>query len=347
MRKFVPQSRSVQAGFSLLEMLLALTLFSVVMGLLFSVLQNSQKAWGHASSQLEQFEEARGAFETISRRLTDAVLNPYWGYEFPDGDTSKTPIGFSRQSELHFVCGPASGGASPVIDSDFPPSHAIFFHGPFGVNNQTNWVGFTTLLNGWGYYLDYVDIGKERPGFLPETFNTTGSRFRLMELRIPSEELSTYKFPETVKSGDWYKEAIKDGKSSFLAGNVVAMIITPEASDGALSHPTDIAPEYHYDTLAFLGSGKSYAVQRSRHQLPPLLRFTMVVLDEASAIKLSEQSGSAFPDLGLDELFVDAKKYTSDLTEFENQLIKKELKYRIFSTMIRLRNARWSEDPPL
>ena len=111
------QESETAGGFSLLELLTALTLFAIVLGLLFGMIQNSQKAWGHASSQLEQFEEARGAFETISRRLTDAVLNPYWGYDFPDGDTSKSPIGFFApvRAAFHQRPGPGDPVAIPPL----------------------------------------------------------------------------------------------------------------------------------------------------------------------------------------------------------------------------------------
>ena len=195
----------------------------------------------------------------------------------------------------------------------------MFFHGPFGVNNEDDWQEFATLLNGWGYFIDYVEIDETRPAFITESISNTGYRYRLMELRVPAEELITYGTPSSVRSGEWYKNAIESGQANLVTENVVALIIVPEAPEGVLSHPSDIAPEYYYNTVAYLDSADSYAVKRSRHQLPPLLRFTMVVLDEPSAMKLSDEAGASPPDLGLDELFVDATKYETDLATFESQ----------------------------
>lgn len=343
-------SRLSTTGFSLVELLTAMALLSLILALLFSVMQNSQKVLTQASAQFEQFEQSKAAFESITRRLTDCVLNPYWGYDYPGDDTSQSPTGFSRQSELHFITGPAhssSDGSKALLADDPPPSHAVFFHGPFGVNNQTDWDEYATLINGWGYYIDYVNLEESLPPFIEASISNGGYRFRLMELRVPAEQLITYQSSASRQTGRWYQEAINNGHVSLVASNVVALIITPQAPEGTLSHPTEIAPNYTYNTVAYLSTDSdNYAIERSRHQLPPLLRFTMVVLDEDSAIRLSEQWAAATPDLGFSDLFKDARKYQEDLATFEQGLTDQGLQYRTFSTMIRLRNARWSETLP-
>lgn len=334
---------------SLVELLVAMSILSVILVLLFGVLQESQRAWGNARDQLKQFQEARLAFETMTRRITDSVLQPYWGYEYPDGDTSKVPSQFSRQSELHFVSGPAATGSEgePLLSTAVVPSHAVFFHGPFGHTEEENWEIYSTLINGWGYYIDHFDPSNDRPDFLSRPEDPTNRRFRLMELRIPADELETYQVElEESTARNWFRKAISDGHTRMVAENVIALVVSPEAPEGTLSDPSAIAPNYFYDTRAFLSGRENYAVRRSKHQLPPLLRITMVVLDQTSAIRLQEKAGSSQPDVGLSELFVDARRYEQDLNSLESTLLEEGIRHRTFSTVVRLRNSKWSETEP-
>ena len=327
-----------------MELLVSMVISIAITALLFNVLTASHTAWGRARDQLGQGQMARLAFETMSRRITDSVLNPYWGYEYPEGDKSKTPTRFGRQSELHFVCGPAAGGSTPaLLSSSVSPSHAIFFHGPFGENGVPEWSEFNSLINGWGYYIEYGDNSAEQPPFVVDEGLEARNRFRLMELRIPADELETYEVAATSADGSWYRKGIAEGHTRLLAENVLTLVITPEAPEGTLSHPSDIAPEYYFDTRAYLEGGNSYAEKRSRHQLPPLLRFTMVSIDETSAIRLQAQYGDTPPDFGLGSLFKEPRDYEEDLDNLEQTLISQNVKYRVFSTLIHLRNARWSE----
>ncbi|MDB2497328.1 hypothetical protein N9X25_09300 [Verrucomicrobiales bacterium] len=249
-------SKDSLRGITLVELLVSMTILIALTGLLFKVLAVSHSAWGRARDQLGQSQMARISFETMSRRITDSVLNPYWGYEYPDGDKLKTPTRFGRQSELHFICGPAAGGSTPpLLDSSAQPSHAIFFHGPFGESGVPEWAEFNSLINGWGYYVEFGDNSAEQPPFVAAEGVSARKRFRLMELRIPADELETYNDIETFAEGSWYRQGIANGHTRLVAENVVALVITPEAPEGSLTHPTDIASEYYYDTRAFLGGG--------------------------------------------------------------------------------------------
>lgn len=337
-------------GFSLVELLVSTTIFVSIMAVLFSSLDMSQKSWKRAHAQLSQYREAQIAFETMSRRISDAVLNTYWDYDYPEGDTSQIPTSFDRQSELHFVSGPAAAEANGILGSAYPPSHAVFFLAPFGLHNKTSWRDFSVLLNGWGYYIEFGNVSSTgRPPFLGASTAPDRYRFRLMELQVPAEELTAYEDDlRTLNSaGDiyaWFQDQIDAGYGRPLAENIIALIIAPEAPEAALRRASDIAPQYFYDTRAFqhIGNG-SYPEQRSKHQLPPLLRISLVGIDETSALRLQSQNGTNPPDFGLDELFLNQVTFKNDLETLETTLKNQNINYRVFSTVIRLRNARWSD----
>ena len=329
-----------------------MAILAIMLVALFGVLDQSQKAWLRGQSHLSQFREGRTAFEKMTRRLAEADLRPYWDYEYPGGNTSQSPDYFTRQSELHFVSGPAAattGGIPPLIDKSGVQSHSVFFHGPFGVKEADHWTDFSSLLNGWGYFVEFGDDSRDRPPFL-EGRNRIKKRFRfrLMELQVPAEVLTTYSSKLSQQNGvsnlyRWFRDAIADGYARPIAENVLALIISPQAQEDTLANIWDIAPEYAYDTRAFQrGLSGTYAVRRSKHQLPPLLRVTMVVMDETSAIQLEERLGDQQPDFGLDRLFQKAPQYEEDLASLEKTLQDQRVAYRVFHTVIRLRNARWS-----
>ena len=338
--------------------MVAMTVFSIIMVVLFQILAQTQIVWGNTRSQLGQFREARTAFEMMTRRLADASLNPYWDYEYPGGDKTKTPTRYVRQSELHFLTGAAreeqkAPGYPALLPGDHP-GHAIFFQGPFGFHDPSHWEDFNVLLNSWGYFVEFgADLERpDRPTHASQSVVRPAYRFRLMELRVPAESTRIYEVPP---SGDpstylWYREPAQPA-SQFarpIADNVISLIImpmrAPDPTDPA-DQPWEIAPNYFYDTRGFQHLPPTAPhIAKSRHQLPPLLRVTMIALDEASAARLEATvTAGEVPDFSFaDSLFQDASKYEDDLAEFETELLDRDLRYRVFSTTLKMRNSKWS-----
>jgi uncharacterized protein (TIGR02599 family) len=340
-------------GFTLIELLLAMTVLAVILMTLAMMMNQTTGAWRQARSQLEQFREAEAAFGSMGRRITDAVLNTYTDYEFPGGDRRKTPTRYVRQSELHFVCGPGGqveGGLAPsLLGAQAAPGQAVFFQGPFGSHSDGDLTGLNTLLNAWGYFVEFGDDREARPGYLEEAVGAQPRhRFRLKEFQQKTEELRVYASNLTAASQDvlfdWFREPVSSGRGVHtLAENVIALVIRPMSSDKTLAAPTQMASHYYYDTRAYQQNvGTAFEQARSRHQLPPLLEITLVVLDENSAARLEQENGSAMPDLGLSQLFHDAASYEKDLDELEATLVARKLGYRALKKTIRLRNSRWS-----
>jgi len=325
----------------------------------------------YTRGKVEQFREARAAFETITSKVSQATLNTYWDYGY---DSAGLPSRYERRSELRFI----SGQPKDVLGASTTRlSHAVFFHAPLGLVDGTNpqYRGLEGLLNIWGYYVELNSDRNFRPPFIntmadkpPERF-----RFRLMEFMLPSEKLSTYGFTTGISGGipaaasyqgkDWFRNAVASSPTASrpVAENIVALIITPrlskrdeqeiKGSSGA-PDPSPLAPRYTYDSSLALNDGQTGSDPRTnpKNQLPPILQITMIAIDESSAarLNLTAASGDTFK---LSNKFNDTSKYTKDLVvsptgaadaSLENALIGRRASYRIFTTNVPIRAAKWS-----
>ncbi len=127
--------------------------------------------------------------------------------------------------------------------------------------------------------------------------------------------------------------------------------------------------EYHSKQLSnYAGTpGFSYATEKKRldaeinprNQLPPVLQVVMVAIDENSSQRLAEANATT-GDLGLktllkdtsgtgnlftDSALLEAKngdEKQGDLAKLEEQLIAAHVSYRIFSSNVAIRGAKWS-----
>lgn len=66
-----PQS---QTAFTLLELLVAMSVLSILMGILFMIFNESTRAWGQTQRRVEAFREARAALHTMTRDLQNAYV---------------------------------------------------------------------------------------------------------------------------------------------------------------------------------------------------------------------------------------------------------------------------------
>jgi uncharacterized protein (TIGR02599 family) len=357
-----------RSAFTLVELLASTAVIAVLLLVLVSAVSQTGATLRMTTSKTEEFREARTAFETVTRRLSEATLNTYWDYDNPTA-----PKRYERRSELRFVCGPAAsllgdtGKAARV-------SHAIFFHAPLGLTepvpvptaDQPDFRGLENLLNVWGYFVELSDDRAQRPTFLTDAIRPPRHRFRLMECMQPTEKLRTYNYtsggtataPASIsyKGLNWFTDFINlpDAPVHPLAENIVALILTPRLSKveesafnlGADASP--LAPKYSYD------STQTNAEPRlnPKNQLPPVVQVTMVAIDEASASRLNLGPKSA--DLfRLNGKFTESKYFTRDLTldptrgpedSLENRLIDLKAGYRVFSTHVPIRAAKWSRE---
>lgn len=338
----------------MIELLVAIAVLALLMVMIFSLLSRATDIWGRNTAKVGAFQEARKAFESMGRNLSQATLNPYWDYEYDGADT---PTNYVRQSELHFVSGPAV----TVIGSGTAvrPTGAVFFQAPlgFGVASSTN---LSDALNACGYYIEFGNDLAERPPFLTNSPVAPRWRYRLMEMKQPTRDLELYGLtsgePEWPPSGDvgndWFAPALNssDPPTRLLAENIIALIVLPKLDPRAdpTSDGTALAPNYLFNSRQSVPynylEGGAAASGTTRNQLPPLMEITLVALDERSALRLADENGSNPPDLGLDSLFQTAANKEADLATLGKKLTDLHLQYRIFTTTVSVDSAKWSND---
>jgi len=352
----LPRKTSDHRGFTLVELLVSMTVLSIIMLVSVSVISQTQKTWMRGSARIEQFREARVAFESITQTLRQATLNTYTTYKYPNETTIPqtaldAPTAYVRHSELQFVTGPAASLLTGASAED-NPGHAVFFQATLGVSNRAEYRSLRDLLCGRGYFVTYgTDLGWRPPHVVEER-----RRFRLMEYRPTAETNDIY----SVNPGEWFTDALSQITGATdtqndraytrpVAENIIALILSPRVAPAdveAGQEPTWIAPGYQYDSSQ-VQQATAYDLQGTQHLLPPIVVVTLVAIDEASARKLQAKYNTSSPPLLQPTQFINAEDYNADLRSLEETLINEKLTYRIFSNAIALRNAKWANQNSL
>ena len=332
-------------GFTLLELMVSMSVLSLIMLLVFQMLSHTQRAWSGSRARLSTFKEARTAFEAITRRLGQATLNTYWDYEMSGSGPTAQPTGYKKESDMHFVCGQSSdllGGGG-----DNRPGHSIFFQAPVGFSLEEKNQGLGGLLNAWGYYVELADDGNFMPDFLKNGGVKPRSRHRLMEFRPPSEDLALYATDMKNGSGatlySWFKGYIDGNRGGVrfsrpIAENIILLLIEPRESSGVGS-TSSLAPNYKYDSREVQGSGSDKTI----HALPPLVDVTMVAIDEVSAVRYEQINGS-LAGLTQGANFNSSSSYDSDLARLRVSLQDAGVDFRVFQETVVIRASKWGTD---
>ncbi|MCB1209769.1 MAG: Verru_Chthon cassette protein C [Verrucomicrobiales bacterium] len=307
-------------AFTLLELMLAITIFTMIGVVITNAISGTQKAWTKAHATAREFREARNALDTISRNVARAELNQEWVTEdVADPLPSFSPERWMRDSDMHFVCGPTNQLIPQVNNAT---SHAVFFQLPAGftgaravseTQSSTTEPVYDTLygaLNGWGYYIEFGEDPRTLPDYLRNRPGAGGTskkqRFRLIEFRQPSHEMTLFKMEpdgtepllKTYSSQEqlytWFREPIKnstngkpeDRRTTVIAENILALVITPyqpplDSQSVASATTYALAPNYLFDSRRFQWQPSDPLAQSARHTLPPTLRLTVVAMDEA------------------------------------------------------------------
>ncbi|MFN0129047.1 MAG: Verru_Chthon cassette protein C [Verrucomicrobiales bacterium] len=387
MKTFRPASpRPAAAAFSLIELMVSVAVLSLLMVLVFQMLDETQKTWSRAKGMVSSFKDARDGFEAMNRNVSQATLNTYIGYDM-GGTNANIPKKFARKSELHFVCGPASE-LLEVGEGRTRLTHAIFFQAPLGyqtfeVKSRSStrkdvYGELDSLLNGWGYFVEYSSDRVNRPPFLSSLSPPVAERFRfrLMEFRQPAEATTIYQYKledvrptQDQKVWEWFRSrkfgiehpANNDPKGAAgeirtvrpLADNIIALIISPRLAENDVAasednttrfrfrQPTDIAPDYLYDSRRFHTETDDRATY-SRHQVPPVLRVTMIAIDEVDAVRYAAQNpGNSIPKYAPveKEWFSEVRNYGKDLEKLSEALNAVGIRFRVFTSNIRMREG--------
>ena len=356
------------AGFTLIEVLVSAGIVVVLMVVLLGMTDQTQRMVRSTSAKVEQFQEARVAFESMTRHLSQATLNTFWDYDNPT-----KPTKYIRAAELRFRSDSMknlTGGTGP--NGNPQPSHGVFFQAPLGVVDpmiNPSLRPLDHLINTWGYFVEIGSDADKLPTFLKNTVEPR-KRYRLMELMQPSEQLGIYTPSSQVPTiSTWFALSVKAATNRpvrVLAENIVALIVLPRLSvaDEELWKKLTksktapiLAPNYQYDSSNPANKQNSDPLLNTLNQIPPVVQVVMVAIDEPSAQRLEDRFGSD-PYLGINyapdqlsssTLFADPASLDDstsgkkgDLTKIQESLVSKKLSYRIFSTNVSIRGAKWS-----
>lgn len=341
-------------GFSLIELMVAMGILSILLLMLTVLLDQVQRGWRFSEARVSQFREARVGFDLMAKNVGQASLNTYWDMVMnPDGTVER----YAPTSELHFITVNKIENEISATNTQEPRGHAVFFQAPLGFSPAYR--NLNNLFNGRGYFVSWGSDKNFKPSFVnsPERY-----RFRLMEFRPPAESNQVFEDgKEERESGkpqeftEWYKQALNVGDGNFeshlnpLAENIVAIIISPRDSiedsvNTRRQNFSKIAPNYSYnsnDETRVKNPDDEYSsfVQ----QVPPLIRVTMVAIDEGSAVRM--ENGSSMPDVvarALGNRFQNTANFEEDVKELSAVFDEENVGYKVFSTLVLLRSAKWT-----
>lgn len=321
-----------QGGFTLVELMVSVGLIALVALILVSMTNSTAATWRYTTGRIEQFRGANSAFESITRNLSQATLNTYWDYNDPNAPTK-----YLRQSDLRFI----TGKTDKLVPSGIRrPTQSIFFQAPLGFVDDTanNFTGLDNLINTWGYYVEFRDDATTRPAFISPTLVPARYRYRLMELMQPSNSLSVYANPTTK---NWFAPLLNASPSPahVLAENVVALVVLPKLS---LKEETatgkKLSKDYAYDSTV---TGTDAEIN-PKNQLPPIVQVTLVAIDEGSATRIANDATRPAFDSSLDSLFNVSANFDADLATLQTTLTAQRVSFRVFTSSVSIRGAKWS-----
>ena len=347
-------------GFTLIELMLSTSLIALIALLLVSMTNSTAATWRYTTSRIEQFRSADAAFESITRRLSQATLNTYWDYDSPT-----VPTKYLRQSDLRFITGPMTTGAKALLTTKDPrrPTHGVFFQAPLGLVDEpkNNFTGLDNLLNTCGYYIEF---NKEvRPQFLDDLGSGAPPlryRYRLMEFTQPSNALSLYSFTSGSTGGKsnnagytaktWFSNALPVAPAVLspavhvMAENIIALVLQPKLSKkDETSTGKTLSTDYIYDSTAT----NTDPDINPKNQLPPIVQVTLVAIDENSASRAANGATPPAFDASLDTIFQKFQKtsdFDTDLATLQTTLLnsKPPISFRVFTSNVSIRGAKWS-----
>lgn len=359
-------------GFTLVELLVSTGVLSILMLVTMSALETMQRSWRDTKGKVNQFRNARIAFETITRNLSQATLNTYWDYYYtttasnvPPADESEAPADYVRQSELDFRVGQARDLVAPGATAAEYPGHGLFFQAPLGLTQEYR--GLSNLLNARGYFVNYRSNQDRRPAFLDQLPGAVPvkHRYQLMEYRPPAEFVAATdgNAQKNVKGNtvygddpEWYKQNIET-VSRPIADNILLLVISPQVPEDSVVGTTKkkwwVAPAYRYSSRdannITAGIDKPSVRQDgtlnqgTQHLLPPLVRVTLVAAEEGSLTRWLAAHGNTAVDIAAAATapFTEAQNYDRDLGRLKQYLTDERLNFRVFTATVAMRNAAW------
>ena len=347
-----------------MEVLVAIAVLAVLLGIIAAVTQATSLAVRQASGKLNTYGAARAAFNTLNEKLSEATLNTYLDYY--DGENPAqlrtaanmgtfTPVVYGRVSNLEFV---VKQNSNPAVGFNTAGAggtgygQEVYFQCPDAYSTQSFYQSTQGLLNAVGYYVQYGSNSSFRPSLI----TASKWRYRLMQAIEPTEQLQVYAngSANLDTPAAWTANIANTGAGNApaadalpLADNVIALVVWPRLPTAQDATGIQLAPNYIYDSQfkVMTGTPPNQIQPLWADQLPPIVQVTMVVIDEASAIRIDTKSATppAVIESALQGKFANVTEYSSDLASLENSLAANHIKFEALNTAVVLRESKWSQ----
>ncbi len=375
-------SRRHTRGFTLVELLVSAAITVVLAGIMIGIAQQTGTLWRRTTGKVEQFRESRNAFETITTRLSQATLNAYWDYDnalAPTKYLRRSELRFTS-GPMEVIGGTTPAGTLRPLHGVFflaPFGETVDAKYNGYDNLLCTWGYFMEVGSDEKLRPPFMTNAMLEPRYRPrlmEFSHPAENNIIFTKTSGITRVASGEKLGKDYVGKTWYQNPLKGASASggvqtppitpnihVIAENIVAFVILPRLSiedeeevKGAAGDPdlSPIAPRYEYDSSPVPGAPDARynkGITNPKNQLPPLLQVTMVAVDEAGAQKLGYSQATLDP-LGLSSKFKESKDYSEDLLtsgppdSLENKLIAKRVNYRVFSTNVVIRGAKWSRE---
>ncbi len=373
-----PKRPRHRGGFSLIEMVISATILAVLLVVVLEMTTQISSVWHRSTGRITAYQNARAAFDTLTRTLSQATLHTYLDYtdsagqaRDPSNPADFVPNRFTRVSELHFVSGPTNdlvAGASPVLN----PGHSVFFTAPLGRSDDNDLQALDRTLNALGFYVRYGNVGGSGllPDWMESRFGNGENRFQLLQFVHPAEDHGVYL--STSASGydrNWFSNVFSASapeiRGAVLAENVLALVLRPRLAprdERAVATPLGttysddtsgslLCPNYAYDSRSWedgYPAGASSVsgtnrIELMRNQLPPIVDVVLVCADPQSLQRFDFTGSTPPSELTVPAgLFTNAANLEADLETLTNQLIDAGVRFQVFQSAVQIKAAKWS-----
>jgi len=196
----------VKKGFSLLELLVALAVFSILVVLLMSMVDTATKLWRTNENRIDSYREARAVVSIVTRDLQSALAAGKTNY-FKLNDATLRPNGSSsgtNASQLFFLSTlPGAAQWSATSGANKSDLCQVGYFLGFGKSSASSNSSVNTM-NLYRYFLPsdatYSRLTNNPSQLFPNTLNLVDPNVELLARNIVSFQVNAYNYSTTTNT---------------------------------------------------------------------------------------------------------------------------------------------------
>ena len=327
-----PRKLRSATAFTLVELLVSMTVLSIIVVMLASLLNVSLRTWGTVESDSERHRSGRALTDFIGRELRQAMI--------PVGSmvTAGTPAPATNTvTNLQFLIDPRDS----VSSNDYYNADAIFWQAPLATENTYGDIAEV------GYFVKWITNGSTNTPTLcrffvnPSTVDSSGavgqnSNFQIYTNQVwLTPDLLAKVAPADNQIGP---AGTKNGYAGLFAENVIGFWVRSYGIDNSELSPNHTEFDSRKGYPLKMGAGAT-AVGRQQY-LPALVKISIAQVDSKYGARLTAAKSTIRP---LVNAAVDATAFQSAAQSAASQSVVMRTLLpgiRIYSTDVYLDNAK-------